>query len=161
MSLAETRLISSDSGDKFFIAGGIYRIVLSGKQTGGTFAMIEMEVPPGAGPGPHSHPDFQETFYVLEGEVEFTSETGKGVAGKGALIHIPLNGPVHCFKNKSSVAARLLCTVVPSGLDEFFATMGKPLDGEALAPQSPPDPERMRALAEQFGTKLYPPDYFG
>ncbi len=56
---------------KLSIAGGSYRIVLSGAQTNGEFAIIEMTVPPGAGANPHAHPNIVETFMVLEGEVTF------------------------------------------------------------------------------------------
>ena len=58
------------------IAGGNYRILVSGKETGGAFATIEMLVPPRNGPGPHSHANFYESFYIIEGEVEVHSEAG-------------------------------------------------------------------------------------
>lgn len=149
-------------GEQFFIAGGVYRIIISGAQTSGRYAVIEMEVPPGAGPGPHVHPDFLETFYVLEGEVKVFSESGGGVASKGSFIQIPLDGPVHCFKNQSAETARLLCTVMPAGLDEFFRRVGTPVADDTIAPPAPgPDLiEKMRSLAAEFGMKLYPPDFF-
>ena len=135
------------------IAGGSYRILVSGEETGNAFATIEMTVPPGGGPGPHAHPDIQETFYVLEGEVEVTSEAGSYTAKKGAYIVIPKGGIIHKFKNKTSEMARLLCTVVPSGLEEMFMAMGKlppPVGEEGMI--------KMTALAKEFGQTLYPPD---
>jgi quercetin dioxygenase-like cupin family protein len=56
-----------DDGDNLSVAGGIYRILVSGKQTNGEFAVIEMSVPAGGGPGPHAHASFQESFYVIKG----------------------------------------------------------------------------------------------
>ena len=41
------------------------------ERTAGRFCLIDMHVPPGGGPPPHRH-DFEETFTVLEGELEVT-----------------------------------------------------------------------------------------
>ncbi|WP_431242248.1 hypothetical protein ACQ9BO_20470 [Flavobacterium sp. P21] len=54
--------VDETQGHKLNIAGGNYRIVISGKETNGEYAVIEMSVPPGAGPNPHAHADFTETF---------------------------------------------------------------------------------------------------
>ncbi|MFA6246757.1 MAG: cupin domain-containing protein [Mucilaginibacter sp.] len=151
-------------GDNLSVAGGIYRILVSGKQTNGAFAVIEMSVPAGGGPGPHAHAGFQESFYVIEGEVEVKTEETTFTATKGAFVNIPLGGMVHCFKNKSANLAKLLCTVVPAGLEEMFMEIGKPVKaGEFIAPQ-PMDEETLKkfiAIAEKHGQKLFPPDYLG
>nr|WP_067053842.1 cupin domain-containing protein [Mucilaginibacter sp. L294] len=155
---------SPDDGDNLSVAGGIYRILVSGKQTNGGFAVIEMSVPAGGGPGPHAHAGFQESFYVIEGEVEVKTEETTFTATKGAFVNIPLGGMVHCFKNRSNNLAKLLCTVVPAGLEEMFLEIGKPVKaGEFIAPQ-PMDEETIKkftAIAERHGQKLYPPDYLG
>lgn len=151
--------VSGNDGRELSIAGGTYRVIISGQQTGGTYAVIHMLVPPGGGPGPHAHPAIQETFYVLEGEVEFESDGGTYVAAAGAFIHIPVNGPVHRFKNKSDQPARLLCTVMPAGLDAFFVEVAQLAN---TAPGSKEDMQKkMEALAAKYGQQLFPPDYFG
>ena len=127
--------IDNNQGTHLAVMGGNYRIIISGKQTDDAFAMIEMQIPAGSGPGPHAHASFQETFYVLEGEVEFKTLDGKSIAKTGDVITIPKGGAVHGFKNISSNMARLLCTVVPAGLDEFFEEVGTPVHaGEFLPP---------------------------
>jgi len=158
----EVVVVGSSKGQCVSIQGGTYRIVLSGAQTGGTFATIDMLVPPGGGPGPHAHSEMQETFLVTEGEVEFTSESGSSVAVAGSYIFVPKGGAVHCFKNKSDKPARLLCTVVPAGLEEFFLEIGEPVAYDKLLPARPMDPERMEkltAIGARFGQSFYPPDY--
>lgn len=65
------KIIRKEDGQFLGVAGGNYRIVIPGEETGNSYAVIEMVVPPGGGPPPHSHPLVQETFYVLEGEIEF------------------------------------------------------------------------------------------
>lgn len=146
--------IDPQAGEILAIAGGSYRIVLSGEQTGGAFAVIEMQVPPNGGPGPHAHAAIQESFYVLEGEVVFKTETQSYTATKGASITIPQGGAVHCFKNESDAPARLLCTVVPAGLDAFFR------EAAQLVPTAPDMKERVQELATKYGQELFPPDYF-
>lgn len=150
-----------DEGDKLAIAGSNYRIILTGQQTNDKLAVIEMNIPPGSGPIPHEHPLFQESFYVLEGEVEFRTKAGTYTGRKGAMVTIPEGGPVHNFRNLSDSMAKLLCIVAPAGLDAFFKEVSKPVI-EGQLPQPPTDEEKvkLRETAERYGQKLYPPDYF-
>ena len=53
------------------VVGDTYTVLLSGEQTAGRFALIDMLIPVGGGPPPHRH-DFEECFHVLEGSVEVT-----------------------------------------------------------------------------------------
>ena len=53
------------------LVGDTYTITITGEQTDGRFCVIDMHIPPGGGPPPHRH-DFEETFILLEGEMEAT-----------------------------------------------------------------------------------------
>jgi quercetin dioxygenase-like cupin family protein len=143
-------------------AGGTYRVVVSGEQTGQAYAVIDMLVPPHNGPVPHAHPTIQETFYILEGEVVVRSETQTYVAKKGAVVTIPLGGAVHNFINESQAPAHLLCVVAPAGLDSFFLAVGQPIvAGQPLATSPlPPEQQRIGELAKQYGQEVFPPDFF-
>lgn len=151
-------------GKTLSVVGDTYRLILTGKQTGGDYAMIDMLVPPGGGPGPHEHAAFHETYYILDGELLFQFEDKSITAKKGELITVPKGGGVHRFTNVSKAKARMICTVVPSGLDEFFMEIGKPVAPDVLLPPPPamgPDEQkRMQAIAERYGQILYPSDYF-
>ncbi|KQT27633.1 cupin [Chryseobacterium sp. Leaf405] len=154
--------ITKSQGNYLSIVGDTYRIIIPGKQTNGEFAMIDMLIPPHGGPGPHAHESFHESFYVVDGEVEFKTEEGKSIAKKGDTITIPKGGAIHSFKNVSNGLAHLLCTVVPAGLDDFFEEIGTPLqEGEFLPP--PPLDEnavkKLMAIAKKYGQVVYPPDY--
>ncbi|MEP6750528.1 MAG: cupin domain-containing protein [Bacteroidota bacterium] len=123
-----------------------------------------LRVPPGGGPNPHAHPKTQESFYVLEGEIQVKNESQTYTAGKGSFVNIPLGGMVHCFKNKSNEVAKLLCIVVPSGLEDFFLEIGKPINSITFLPPPVIDTagmERIKTIAEKHGQVLYPPDYLG
>lgn len=158
------RIISKHEGERLAIAGGNYRIIISGEETNGHYAVIEMIVPPGGGPPPHAHPETQEMFHVLEGELEFKTEDGKQIVAKDGFVNIPFGGAVHCFKNLSENYARLLCTVVPAGLENLFQEIGTPVKAGEFLP-APELTEKRKEFLKQtdlkYGQKTYPPDYLG
>ena len=154
--------LNAEDGQNVSVVGDTYRILVTGKETGGAFATIDMLIPAGGGPGPHSHPNFQETFYVIEGEIEVKSEASTYIAKKGSSVVIPKGGIVHSFKNKTDTLAHILCTVVPSGLEEMFIAIGKPVAPHTFLPPPPMDAqsiEKLIKIAEQYGQKVYPPDF--
>lgn len=156
------KTVGPQQGKSISVIGDTYRILVTGKETDGSFSTIDMLIPPNGGPGPHSHADFHESFFVMDGEVEVNSEAGTYIAQKGAYVVIPKGGVVHDFKNKSGKTAHLLCTVVPAGLEDFFLEIGKPVPIGEFLPPPPMDPEaakQIQAVAEKHGQKIYPPDY--
>jgi len=154
--------VGADQGKALSVVADTYRILVSGDQTNGEFATIDMLIPPGGGPGPHAHPGFHETFYVISGAIELTSEAGTYIAGPGSYAVIPKGGMVHQFRNPTQSPAHLLCTVVPSGLEKMFLEIGEAAEwGQFLPPPSLDENnmQRMRAVAEKYGQTLYPPDF--
>jgi len=156
--------LGPEAGNSVSVGGSTYRILVGGKDTNGAFATIDMLVPPGGGPGPHAHADFQETFYVIEGEVEVKSEFGSYVAAKGSFITIPKGGVVHGFKNKTEQTAHLLCTVVPAGLEALFEEIGQPVAAGQFLPPPQLDEatiKKLQVIAQKHGQQVYPPNYLG
>ena len=100
------------------LVGDTYTITVTGAQTAGRFCVVDMHIPPGRGPPLHRH-HFEETFILLEGEIEATSRGKKTIVKAGDTVNIPANAP-HRFHNISSSATRLLCICSPAGLDDFF-----------------------------------------
>ena len=156
--------VDNGQGQSLSVVGDTYRILISGEQTNGAYAVIDMLVPPGGGPGPHAHKDIQEMFYVVEGEIDFKMEGGSYTAGKGSFVDIPLDGAVHSFKNTTDKVAHLLCTVVPAGLEKFFQEIGKRVEANKFLSPMPPTAEelnKLKSIAEKYGQELYPPDFLG
>ena len=114
------------------IVGDTYTILLSGKETAGQFCLIDMHVPPGGGPPPHRH-DFEETFVLLDGELEATFRGEKRTVKTGETVHIPANAP-HQFHNSSSKPVRMLCVCSPAGQEEFFELLGTRLATRTTPP---------------------------
>src|ERR1035438_10533336 len=69
------------------VVGDTYTILLAGNDTAGQFCLIDMHVPPGGGPPPHRH-DFEETFIMLEGELDATFRGTKLLMQAGETLHI-------------------------------------------------------------------------
>ena len=128
------------------LVGDTYTILLSGDDTNGRYCLIDMLVPPGGGPGPHRH-DFEESFTVLEGEIEATFRGEKSVVRAGETVNIPANAP-HSFTNGSKQAVRLLCICAPAGQEEFFAQVGIP-----VATRTTPPPKLDKAGQAEFMKK--------
>ena len=84
--------VTAQEGVVLSVVGDTYRLIITGEQTGGAYAAIDMLIPPQGGPGPHAHADFQESFYVLEGEVEVKTNSKTFVARKGSFVNIPKGG---------------------------------------------------------------------
>ena len=88
------------------VVGDTYTVLLSGEQTAGRFAMLDMLIPPGGGPPPHRH-DFEECFRVLEGSLEVRVRDLPPIPLEaGDTADIPANVP-HAFRNPGQVPARL------------------------------------------------------
>lgn len=104
------------------LVGDTYTVTVSGDDTQNKFCVIDMHIPPGGGPPPHRH-DFEETFVVLEGEIEATFRGEKKAFRAGTTVNIPSNAP-HAFHNVSTAAARLLCICSPAGQDKLFQELG-------------------------------------
>lgn len=140
------------------VVGDTYTLLLTGADTDGRFCLIDMHIPPGGGPPPHRH-DFEETFTLLEGELEATFRGQKSTVQAGQTIHIPANAP-HQFHNSSSSPVRLLCLCSPAGQEDFFREIGVPLPTRTTPP--PPLDEagqaafraKSEALAPKYKTEL-------
>ena len=140
------------------LVGDTYTIIMNGEATNGRFCVIDMHIPPGGGPPPHRH-DFEETFILLEGEMEATFRGKKLIIHAGETLHIPANAP-HQFHNTSSQAVRMLCICAPAGQEKFFLEVGVP-----VATRTAPAPkldareeaafiEKVKALAPRYRTEL-------
>jgi quercetin dioxygenase-like cupin family protein len=140
------------------IVGDTYTILLTGEDTNGRFCLIDMHIPPGGGPASHRH-DFEETFLVLEGELEAVFRGSKSTLRAGETVHIPANAP-HQFHNSSSKPVRLLCICSPSGQEKFFEEVGVRVATRTTPPPKLDDKqqkefmEKAQSLAPKYRTEL-------
>src|ERR1043165_9195415 len=63
---SETVVRNAGEGEAFWMLGGLYEVKTSSKETDGAMTVMEMTLPAGAGPPPHTHPG-SETVGLLAG----------------------------------------------------------------------------------------------
>ena len=157
LRLIQPGLIQPGEGRRFAIPGGIITIKATGENTGGTYAMIEMLIPPQSGPPTHIHSREIESFYILEGSLSFWLSDRKFTGSAGFLVIAP-PGHTHAFKNEGDEPARVLLLITPAGLEEFFQEVGVPIKEESALSEhfTPENLERMVTTASKYGveTKL-------
>src|SRR5260370_5318591 len=140
------------------VVGDTYTITVSGEDTNGHFCLIDMHMPQSGGPPPHRH-DFEETFILLEGEMEATFRGKKSIVRAGDTLHIPANAP-HQFHNTSTEPARMLCICSPAGQEKFFIEVGVPVATRTTPPPKLDEKEqtafieKVKALAPKYRTEL-------
>jgi mannose-6-phosphate isomerase-like protein (cupin superfamily) len=95
------------------------KVLLRGEQTGGEVSIVENALPAGSEGPPLHHHDFDEAFYVLEGELTFQLGTELTSAGPGEVVFAP-RGVHHTLANFGA-AARYLLVCTPAGFERYFA----------------------------------------
>jgi len=113
MSDPEAIVVPPGGGERFERSNRVVTILAETEQL--SVLTIEFdatfEVPP------HSHDDYVDSFYVLDGEVEFTLGDSTLQAGPGTLVAAP-PGVVHGFRTRGPGRARILNLHAP---DRGFA----------------------------------------
>ncbi len=152
------KIAQPGKGEHIGLVGDTYTITVTGDDTAGRFCVIDMHIPPGGGPPPHRH-DFEETFVVLDGEIEATFRGKKSVVRAGDTINVPSNAP-HQFHNGSAQPARMICICSPAGNEMFFREVGTPVATRTTPPpkldekQEAAFIEKVKALAPKYRTEL-------
>ena len=140
------------------LVGDTYTITVTGEQTAGRFCVVDMHIPPGGGPPPHRH-DFEESFLLLEGQMEATFRGQKSTVRAGQTLNIPANAP-HQFHNASGQAVRMLCICSPAGQEKFFLEVGVPVATRITPPPKLSEKEqavfieKVKAIAPKYRTEL-------
>ena len=110
--------VGPQDGQNLSVVGDTYRILITGKETGGAYAAIDMLIPPNGGPGPHSHANFQESFYVIDGEIEVQADGNRSRVRSGGMSFVP-KGIAHAFIVVSA-EARLITIQSPAAVGQAF-----------------------------------------
>jgi quercetin dioxygenase-like cupin family protein len=108
-------------------------VLLRSEQNRGRVAVIENVLPAGFdGPPLHYH-EFDEAFYVLDGELTFQVREDLVTAGPGDLAFAP-GGVPHTLANLSDAPARYLLICTPGGFERHFERLAAEKGGVELRP---------------------------
>jgi quercetin dioxygenase-like cupin family protein len=144
-------------GDARWFLGALGTIKAASETTDGRLAVIEFRWPQGGGSPLHVHHNEDEWFYVIEGELTIWVGGDVVVAPAGSFVWGPRDVP-HTFL-VTSTEARFLMVTDPAPFADFVRAMSEPAQALTLAPASvqPPDPERMTAVAAEYGIEILGP----
>jgi quercetin dioxygenase-like cupin family protein len=92
---AEPFVVTPKDYDPALNVLGIKVTVLASSSATKAYEITRQQGEKGVGPPPHSH-EWDESFYVVAGEVEFTCAGETSVCRPGTLVHVPA-GTVHSF----------------------------------------------------------------
>lgn len=125
--------LAAGQGEQFWLLGMHQTIKIGASDTTGQFGMIELLIPKGYGSPWHVHPDENEWFYVLEGEVIFYVDHTRLALTPGSFAFGPKGVP-HTFFGESYTPARALVGLQPVMFEEFLREVGQPVTERVLPP---------------------------
>jgi quercetin dioxygenase-like cupin family protein len=150
-------LLNENEGEAFWLLGMLETIKISGKDTNGQYGLIELVVPEGVGSPWHVHPEEDEWFYVLEGEVTVWVADTRHSLKAGSFAFGPKGVP-HTFYVESG-EARFLVGFSPMDFEGFLREVGEPAPERVVPPplDEHPEMERLAPIAERNGMKILGP----
>ena len=114
-----------------------FSFLATGDDTGNAYSLIHCFFRKGFTPPAHFHTCEDESFFILEGEIEFQAGADKFIAGAGELVVLPKGVP-HSF-NLVSETAKALLLITPAGFETVFREFSIP----ALTLNLPPIPTHL------------------
>ena len=134
-----------------------FSFLATASDTNGAFSLIHCFFRKGFMAPPHYHKFEDESFYVLEGKIDFQVGDESFVVEAGGFIFLPKNVP-HYF-NLITDTAKALLHISPAGFEVFFQEFGRPAQTLDLPPIPTTNPreemmqkmhDRMLALGNVF-----------
>ena len=129
------------------------RFHVDADESGASVSVFECDVPADARmPAPHSHDEFDETVFGLEGVTTFAVGEGRTDLNPGEALFIPRR-VVHGFNNGGDVDARFLAIISPGLLgSDYFREVA-----DVVAGVGPPDVEKIGEVMRRHGLTPAPP----
>ena len=127
------------------IAGDKIWVLASKEETQG-YEVFLQEAVPGSGPRSHSH-DWDETFFVIDGDLTLRINGEESTAKAGTLVHIPA-GTLHEFKFGENGAKLISITGAGSNASSLFSELA----AEKL--NDPPSQEKLIEIVARNGMHI-------
>jgi quercetin dioxygenase-like cupin family protein len=155
-------VLGPEEGEALWFNNDLLTIKATGAQTGGAILLVEELAREGKVTPLHAHPEEEETFYVLEGEMLFHLDGHDRSLGAGGFVSVARGVP-HAYLVTSEVARSLILITPGSGaMEAFFRNAAEPARERVLPAEGPLDIERIGAAAERSGAvRILGPPPFG
>jgi quercetin dioxygenase-like cupin family protein len=147
-------LLGEDEGEAFWLLGMLQTIKIGREDTNGQYGLVEILVPAGVGSPWHVHPEEDEWFYVLEGEMTFWVADTRMSLKAGSFAFGPKGVP-HTFYAEDG-GARALVGFAPMQFEGFQREVGQSAPERILPPpvDGPPDMQRLIPIAKRNGFEI-------
>lgn len=156
MAITQTRATVSrdEDGELRYWWGNLTAIRLTGEQTSGALAIIDLTLEPERMVPLHVHHKEDETFHMIEGTMTFMIGDETIEASAGDILVGPRDVP-HRFKAGPD-GARVLLLVAPANLEGLVREQSFPASARVPMPSGgpPPDLEKAREIALRYGCEL-------
>ena len=119
-------------------------VKVSAADTGGHYTLMEDNLKANFRLGLHLHRYHAETFYVLEGSVDFHVDGDWMTSRPGTCLHVPPGIEHACVLSDGCMAARMLMIYQPSGFDGFLSELAQMTEADLE------DSARMEALSDRY-----------
>jgi quercetin dioxygenase-like cupin family protein len=119
-------------------------VKVSAENTGGMYALMEDNLKANFALGLHLHRHHAETFYILEGSVDFFIDGDWMTAEPETCVHIPPGIPHACVLTSGQTSSKMLMIYQPSGFDQFLAELATMSESDFA------DKAQMDALNEKY-----------
>jgi quercetin dioxygenase-like cupin family protein len=110
---------------RWFYGGGIHTWLVTPEETGGAFLLFEDAMDAGKRTPLHTHPEADETMYVLQGEIVMHLDGADERISAGGVAVAPRGVP-HAFLVTAD-DTRLLCLQTPGCCQAFYLGASEPL----------------------------------
>ena len=145
MSIKAFAVFPKDRARSLNVVGEQITILASKGATHG-YEIFLQEGPEGSGPPPHTH-QWDESFYVIKGNIEFGVGGETMTALAGTLVHLPA-GTVHWFRFGKGGGQMISMTGEGSEASALFT------DVDAEVSVGSPDMEKLQKVIERNGVQL-------
>jgi mannose-6-phosphate isomerase-like protein (cupin superfamily) len=140
-------VVPARSGTEWNVLGTNMKCKISSEDTGGAYSIVESVIPPLKGPPLHIHHKVNEIFYIVHAEFEILCGDKTFTATSGNLAVLPRNLP-HAFRNIGKAEGRVLTTISPGGLENFFAEVSQEIQS------LPPGMQKMERIGRKYDVEL-------
>lgn len=143
----------AEEGEARWWLGSLATIKATSRDTGGQYCLIEILENESETPL-HVHHNEDETFIVIEGEVEFEVGGTKRLAGPGAVLFGPRGVP-HRYAVRRG-PARMLFLLTPGGFEELVRATSEPAAERRIPHEREglPDFATFPDVVRRFGCEL-------
>jgi len=142
-------IVKSQDVRPLHVLGTEVRFLCEGHSTNSAWSLMEVTLPPDSGPTPHSH-QWDEAYFVIEGDVQFTVGDQCFTATAGDFVYTP-GSVVHGFRGASQRPARVLILDAPAHASAFFTRVDREVK------ELPRDLPKVFDIGENTGIRFVEP----